>query len=169
MCRAHKYAQTNHCTERWVPFRPSSGMDFEKAFDSVDRECIWVTLGCSGIAGNTTSNQINTAAIAKCSVLHAATLSSSFEMQCAIRQGCNFSAIQFLVVIGDVINSDICKFWNSGITWTISSFLQHLDYAHNICLLTHSVLDIAEMLYSKKKLAQLDLFKDFIQYEFFAK
>ena len=30
----------------------------------------------------------------------------------------------------------------------MDSFLQHLDYADDICLLSHSVLDAANMLYS---------------------
>ena len=33
----------------------------------------------------------------------------------------------------------------------MSAFLQHLDYADDLCLLSHSVLDVAEMLYSIEK------------------
>ena len=36
----------------------------------------------------------------------------------------------------------------SGIVRKMDSFLQHLDYADDICLLSHSVLDAANMLYS---------------------
>ena len=34
----------------------------------------------------------------------------------------------------------------SGIRWKMDSFLQYLDYADNICLLSPSVLDAANML-----------------------
>ena len=33
----------------------------------------------------------------------------------------------------------------------MTTFIQHLDYADDICLLAHSVLDVAEMLYSIEK------------------
>ena len=56
-----------------------------------------------------------------------------------------------LVVIGVIINSAILKhntnFNNFVIRWTMTTFLQHLDYADDICLLSHSVLNVAEMLY----------------------
>ena len=58
----------------------------------------------------------------------------------------------FLVVIGDIIQASIAKHQSvpkySGIRWKMDSFLQHLDYADDICLLSHSVLDAANMLYS---------------------
>ena len=36
----------------------------------------------------------------------------------------------------------------SGISWNMDSVLQHLDYADDIWLLSHSVPDAANMLYS---------------------
>ena len=33
----------------------------------------------------------------------------------------------------------------------MSTFLQHLDYGNVICLLSHSVVDVAEMLYFIEK------------------
>ena len=62
------------------------------------------------------------------------------------------AAVLFLVVIGDIIQASIAKNHSvskySGITWKMYSFLQYLDYADDICLLSHSVLDAANMLYS---------------------
>ena len=58
----------------------------------------------------------------------------------------------FLVVIGVIIQASIAKHHSvskySGIRWKVESFFQHLDYADGICLLSHSVLDAANMLYS---------------------
>ena len=47
------------------------------------------------------------------------------------------------------------NFNNSGIRWTMSTFLQHLDYADDIYryICDNSVLDVAEMLYSIVKAA----------------
>ena len=59
-----------------------------------------------------------------------------------------------LVVIGHIIQVYIAKqhsvFKYFGIRWKMDSFLQHLDYADDICLLSHSVLDAANIIYSLK-------------------
>ena len=58
----------------------------------------------------------------------------------------------FLVVIGDIIRDSIAKHHSvckySGIRRKMDSFSQHLEYADDICLLSHSVLDAANLLYS---------------------
>ena len=58
----------------------------------------------------------------------------------------------FLVVFGDIIQASIAKHHSvskyAGIRWKMDSFLQHFDYADDICLLSHSVLDAANILYS---------------------
>ena len=40
--------------------------------------------------------------------------------------------------------------YKSGISWKMYSFLQHLDYADDIFLLLHSVLDAANMFFLLK-------------------
>ena len=71
------------------------------------------------------------------------------------------SPVLFLLVIGDIIQASIAKHHSvskySGIRWKMDSFLQHLDYADDICLLSHSVLDAANMLYSLENELLLDL------------
>ena len=79
-------------------------------------------------------------------------LSAPFVVGSEVRQGCILSPVLFLLVIGDIIQASIAKHHSvskySGIRWKMDSFLQHLDYADDICLLSHSVLDVANMLYS---------------------
>ena len=120
-------------------------VDFEKAFDSVDRERLWMALR------RRLSVIMSTCNGAKCRVLHNATLSAAFVVGSGVRQGCILSVL-FLVVIGDIIQATIAQqhslYKYSGLTWKMDSFLQHLDYANDICLLSHSVLDAANMLYS---------------------
>ena len=69
-----------------------------------------------------------------------------------VRQGCILSAVLLLEVIGEIIRASIAKHHSVskyfGIRWKRDSFLQQLDYADDICLLSHCVLDAANMLYS---------------------
>ena len=87
---------------------------------------------------------------AKCRVLHNGTLSAPFGS--GVRQGCISTPVLFLVVIGDIIQTSIAKHLSvckySGIRWKMDSFLQLIDYGDDICLLSHSILHTANMLYS---------------------
>ena len=74
-------------------------IDFEKAFDSVDRESIWNILLHYGVP-------IKFVDIIKalyegfsCQVIHAGKLSESFEISSEVRQGCLLSPLLFLVVL----------------------------------------------------------------------
>ena len=40
---------------------------------------------------------------------------------------------------------------NKGLRWTMNSFLQHLDYADDICLLSHKMSDLQDMICSLEK------------------
>ena len=102
---------------------------------------------------------------AKCSVLHNGTLSAPFVVGSGVSQGCILSPVLFLAVIGDIIQASIVKHHsvskNSGIKCKMDSFLQHLDYVDDICLLSHSVLDAANMLYSLENESMSQLLLDF--------
>ena len=98
---------------------------------------------------------------AKCRVLHNGTLSASFVVGSGVRQDCILSPMLFLVVIGDIIQAyiakhhSVCKY--SGIRRKMDSFLQHLDYADDVCLLLHSVLAAASVIHLKMRQLLLDL------------
>ena len=85
-------------------------------------------------------------------VLHNGTFSAPFVIGSGVRQGCILSPVLFLVVIGDIIQASIANHHSvskySGIRWKMYSFLQHLHSADDICLMPHSVLHAANMLYS---------------------
>ena len=61
------------------------------------------------------------------------------------------SALVVLLVVGDVINATLLSHRNKGLSWTMNSFLQHLDYADDICLLSHKVSDRQDMIRSLQK------------------
>ena len=65
-------------------------------------------------------------------------------------------AVLFLVVIGDFILASIAKHHSvskySGIRWKMDSISQHLDYADDICLLSH--LKLRQLLLDLKSTLQ---------------
>ena len=89
---------------------------------------------------------------AKYRVLHNGTVSEAFFVGSGVRQVCMLSPVLFLLVIGDIIQASIAKHHSvskyAGIRCKMDSFLQHLDYVDNICLLSPSVLDAANMLFA---------------------
>ena len=73
-------------------------------------------------------------------------LSELFEVHSGVRQGCILSPLLFLLVVGDVINAILLSHRNKGLRWKMNHFLQHLDYADDICLLCHKIADIQNMI-----------------------
>ena len=118
------------------------------ASDSVDREDLWMALRRRRMPNKLVSVIKSTYNGAKCRVLHNGTLAAYFVVESAVRQGCILSPVLYLVVIGDIIQASIAKPHSvskySCIRWKMDSFLQHLDYADDICLLSHSVLVVAK-------------------------
>ena len=122
--------------------------DFDKAFDSVYRDCIWVALRCQGIP-----DKIIAIIKAKCRVLQKGKLSEPFEVHSGVPQGCILSPLLFLLVVGDVVNAALLSHRNNGLRWTMNRFLQHLVYADDICLLSHKISYIQDMIRSLEKRA----------------
>ena len=57
----------------------------------------------------------------------------------------------FLLVVGDVINAVLLSQRNKGLRWTMNRFLHHRNYADGICLLSHKISDIQDMICSLEK------------------
>ena len=51
----------------------------------------------------------------------------------------------------DVINAALLSHQNKALRWTLYRLLQHLDYADDICLLSHKIFDIQDMIRSLEK------------------
>ena len=84
-------------------------------------------------------------------MLHKAKLSECFEVHSGVRNGCILSPLLFLLAVGDVINVALLSHRNKGLRCTMNRFLQHLDYADDICLFSHKICDIQDMIRSVKK------------------
>ena len=111
-------------------------VDFEKAFDSVDRQVIWKLMRYYGFPPKIISiiQQLYEDSI--CQIIHNGKLTQPFAVRTGVRQGCMLSPIIFLIVIDWVMRkttSDI----NTGLQWTTYQ-LEDLDFADDICLLSHT-------------------------------
>ena len=80
-------------------------VDYEKAFDSVDRETMWKLLRHYGVPEKIISLIRCTFQDMSCRIAHSSQLSESFEVKTGVRQGCLLSPFLFLLVI-DWIHED---------------------------------------------------------------
>ena len=108
-------------------------IDYEKAFDSVDRETIWKLLRHCGVPEKIISLIRCTYQDMSCRIVHACQLSRSIE----VRQGCLLSPFLFLLVI-DWIMKTTQTGRNKGIQWTLWTQLDDLDFADDLALLSHN-------------------------------
>ena len=111
-------------------------IDYEKAFDSVDRETIWKLLRHYGAPKKIISLIRCTFQDMSRKIAHAGQLSGSFEVKTGVQQGCLLSPFLFLLVI-DWIMKTTTTGRNNGIQWTLWTQLDNLDFADDLALLSH--------------------------------
>ena len=111
-------------------------IDFQKAFDSVDRNTIWKLMQHYGIPETfiLLIQQLYNENAA-CQVIHNGKLTEPFSVQTGVRQGCMLSPMIFLMVV-DWIMRESTKNNSTGIRWTLTSFLEDLDFADDLCLMS---------------------------------
>ena len=112
-------------------------IDYEKAFDSVDRETLWKLLRHYGIPEKIITLIQSSYQGMSCKVLHAGQLSESFEVKTGVRQGCLLSPFMFLLVI-DWIMKTTTSGRKNGIQWNLWTQLDDLDFADDLALLSHN-------------------------------
>nr|KAG5711574.1 hypothetical protein BaRGS_016756 [Batillaria attramentaria] len=112
-------------------------IDYEKAFDSVDREALWKLPRHYGVPGKIISLIQCTYQDMSCRIAHAGQLSESFEVKTGVRQGCLLSPFLFLLVIDWIMKTTTAGRKN-GIQWTLWTQLDDLDFADDLALLSHS-------------------------------
>ena len=59
----------------------------------------------------------------------------------------------FLIVLPNVLRETLKLQQASGIRWTMTSFLQHQDYADDICLFPHKIPELSAMVKSLEVVA----------------
>lgn len=121
-------------------------IDFEKAFDKLWHAAIWQTLTHFGLPDKIKALIKLLYLSPTCCVLHNGHLSNSIAIQKGVRQGCVLSPLLFNMVLDAILDSALQNF--KGITWGMTKKLCDLDYADDICLISHSHSDVQNMLIS---------------------
>ena len=118
-------------------------VDFEKAFDSIDRQTIWNILLHYGVP-------IKMIHIIKtlfewffCQIIHNGIFSDEFEISSGVRQGCLLSPLLFLVVLDWVTRTAYANS-GKGIQWTLMTKLEDLEFADDLALLSHRLQDMQD-------------------------
>ena len=128
-------------------------VDFEKAFDSVDRQSIWNILRHYGVP----EKFVNTIRLLyegfSCQVIHDGRLSEEFAVTTGVRQGCLLSPLLFLVVL-DWVTKTAYANSGKGIQWTLMRKLEDLDFADDLALLSHRLQDMQEKVNSLREASQ---------------
>ena len=112
-------------------------MDYEKAFDSLDRDTLWKLLRHYGVPQKFVNLIKNSYQEMSCRVVHDGQLSESFKIKTGVRQGCLLSPFLFLLAI-DWIMKTCNSGRRNGIQWTLWNQLDDLDFADDLALLSHS-------------------------------
>jgi len=93
-------------------------IDYEKAFDSLDRNTLWDLMASYGIPGKIISLVKNTYEGTSCRILHDSGLTEKFSIKTGVRQGCLLSLFLFLLAIDWAMKETISDSRN-GIQWTL--------------------------------------------------
>ena len=109
-------------------------IDYEKAFDSVDRSTLWKLLQHYGIPEKIIRMIRLAYEPSTCQVIHGNTLTEPFTVLSGVRQGCLLSPFLILLVM-DWIMKETTKDQARGIQWTLSKHLEDIDFADDVALL----------------------------------
>ena len=110
-------------------------IDFEKAFDSVHRDTLWKLLGLYGIPQKIIRMIQALNRDFTCSVLHEGNLTPWFAVETGVKQGYILSPLLFLIAL-DWVMKETTSHQRTGIRWKLTTVLEDLDYADDICLLS---------------------------------
>ena len=95
-------------------------VDYEKAFDSLDRETLWKILRHYGVPMKLANMINNSYEGMSCRVIHDGQLTKDFETRTGVRQGCLLSPFLFILAIEWVMKTET-KGQRNGIQWKMLS------------------------------------------------
>lgn len=87
-------------------------IDFEKAFDSVHRDSLWLIMRRYGIPSKIISMVKALYDDFACAVVDGQGTTEWFKVKTGMKQGCNMSALLFLLVVDWVIIIARREYWN---------------------------------------------------------
>uniref|UniRef100_A0AAV2J1Z3 Reverse transcriptase domain-containing protein n=1 Tax=Knipowitschia caucasica TaxID=637954 RepID=A0AAV2J1Z3_KNICA len=112
-------------------------IDYEKAFDSVDRQSLWKLLRHYGVPEKITNIIRKSYEGTTCRIVHGRQPTDAFGVRTGVRQGCLLSPCLFLLAIDWVMKTSTNQMRN-GIQWTLWEQLDDLDFADDLALLSHT-------------------------------
>ena len=107
-------------------------VDFKKAFDTIKREAIWMTLIRKGVSSKMISLNKALHLNSELAVLHNGKISDSFITSAGVRQVCPLSPLLFVIVLDDIVSQ--LSLHKRFIVWSFTRHLEELDYANDICI-----------------------------------
>ena len=116
-------------------------VDFRKAFDSINRENLWMILEEYGIPKKLINMIKSIYQNQECAVDHEGTLSEWFEVRTGVRQGCVMSGFLFLIGLDWVLRR-VDQSRAKGMRWGRLQKLGDLDFADDIALLAETKRDL---------------------------
>ena len=112
-------------------------IDYEKAFDSLDRKTLWKLLRHHGVPEKLTNIVQKSYGGMVCRVIHRGQLTDAFQVHTGVRQGCLMSPFLFLLAI-DWVMKQSTEDKRNGIQWMMWTQLDDLDFADDLALLSHT-------------------------------
>jgi hypothetical protein len=110
-------------------------VDYQTAFDSLNRAWIWEELKVRGLTSKFI-NIIKGYEDFRCRVIHEGQISDQIETSSGVRQGCLLSPLLFLLVLDGVLHRALDG-KKRGLTWRLKESLEDMEYADDICLVSH--------------------------------
>ena len=118
-------------------------VDFEKAFDSVDREVIWQILWHYGVPEKIVNMIRCFYSGFECQAIHDGFLTEPFQVRTGVRQGCLLSPLLFLVVL-DWVTREAYGAGRTGIQWSFTRKLEDRYFADDLCLMSQKLQHMQE-------------------------
>ncbi|VDP51154.1 unnamed protein product [Schistosoma curassoni] len=112
-------------------------IDYEKAFDSVDRRTLWKLFRHCGVPEKIVNIIRNSYDGLQCKVVHGGQLTDAFQVRTGVRQDCLLSPFLFLLVFDWIMKTSTSE-GKHGIQWTAQNQLDDLDFADDLALLSHT-------------------------------
>ena len=112
-------------------------IDYEKAFDSVDRDMLWKIMRHYGIPEKIVNLVRSLYVGTNCQVSHDGQLSEPFQINTGVRQGCLLSPFLFTLAV-DWILKESTKGKKCEVQWTPWIQLEDLDFADDLSLMSHT-------------------------------
>ncbi|VDP09004.1 unnamed protein product [Schistosoma margrebowiei] len=112
-------------------------INYEKAFDIVDKTTLWKILRYYGVSHKIVNIIRNSYDGLNCKIVCGGQLTKSFEEKTGVKQGCSLSPFLFLLVIDWIMKTSTSD-GKHVIKWTSSMQLDDLDFAVNLSLLSQT-------------------------------